>query len=452
MYGSVKIKNRVALHTLGCKVNHYETEAISEQLVAQGYERVNFDELADVYIINTCTVTNNAARKSRQMIRRAIKLNPVAIIVVIGCYSQLAEDLVATIPGVDIIIGTQHKNKVAELVVEYQASVAEQDRISPEFTGINNVTDIMKLRAYEELSLAGFSDRTRATVKIQDGCNNFCTYCIIPWARGLSRSRQPEAIIKQVHQLVANDYKEVVLTGIHTGAFGEDLQDYCLAELLRELVTIEGLERIRVSSIEVTQITKEFLGVLQESEKIARHLHIPLQAGDDRILKAMKRNYNTAQFSEKLAEVRAIMPEIAITTDVITGFPGETDEDYLNGYRFIKEMSFSELHVFPYSKRTGTPAALMSGQITNEVKHERAMELIELSNKLAFAYRSRFVGDVLSVIPEVLQDKQLINFELRGHSDNYIPVVFAGDSSLIGTICQVRLEKVSANFCRGRLV
>ncbi len=445
-------KNRVALHTLGCKVNHYETEAISEQLTGQGYERVSFDELADFYIINTCTVTNNAARKSRQMIRRAIKRNPAATIVVIGCYSQLDEEVVATIPGVDIIIGTEHKNQLAELLAKYQATETEQRLVSTEFAGLTNVTDIMKLREYEELSLTSFSDRTRATVKIQDGCNNFCTYCIIPWARGLSRSRQPEAILKQVRQLVANGYREIVLTGIHTGAFGEDLEDYNLAKLLGELSAIEGLERIRVSSIEVNQLTEEFLQVLKESDKIARHLHIPLQAGDDRILKAMKRNYNTKQFSEKIAEVRGILPRIAITTDIITGFPGETEEEYQLGYHYIEEMKFSELHIFPYSQRRGTPAALMPDQLSNESKHERARELIKLSDKLALAYRKSYVGETVKVIPEFSQGEQLVSGELFGHSDNYIPVIFTGDSSLVGEVCLVRLESTSAKLSYGRLI
>jgi threonylcarbamoyladenosine tRNA methylthiotransferase MtaB len=443
------------LHTLGCKVNHYEIEAINEQLISRGYERVDFDELADVYIINTCTVTNNADRKSRQMIRRAINWNPEATIVVIGCYSQIADKDVAAIPGVDIVIGTEHKNKVAELIADYQDLY--QNKASTEFVQfkppqVKRVTDIMKVRDFEELSLTSFSDRTRATVKIQEGCNNFCTYCLIPWARGLSRSRDPEAILEQARQLVSNGYKEIVLTGIHTGGFGEDLPNYNLAQLLRELSAIEGLVRIRISSIEATQLTPEFLQVLKESAKIARHLHVPLQAGDDRILKAMKRNYDTAEFREKLAEVRAILPDIAITTDIITGFPGETDAEYNNGYRFIEEMRFAELHVFPYSARSGTPAALMPDQLTNEVKHERATALIKLSNQLAVAYRQQFVGRTLSVIPEVSQDERLDSGEILGHSENYIPVVFVGEKSLIGEVCSVYLEVVSANLCYGRLI
>ncbi len=445
-------RNRVALHTLGCKVNHYETEAISEQLTDQGYERVNFGELADLYIINTCTVTNNADRKSRQMIRRAIKRNPQATIVVIGCYSQIAIEKVASIPGVDFIIGTEHKNQVAEMIVNFQATATEQQQLGSDSTAIINVTDIMKMRNYEELSLTNFSDRTRATVKIQDGCNNFCTYCIIPWARGLSRSRDPVNIINQAKQLALNGYNEIVLTGIHTGAFGEDLANYSLAELLKDLETIEDLKRIRISSIEVTQINDELLEVLAKSKKISKHLHIPLQAGDDRILSAMRRNYDTKQFSEKLLEVRKILPNIAITTDVIAGFPGETEENYLNGYNFIKESNFSQLHVFSYSKRSGTPAAKMDGQVAEEEKHQRVTELIELSDQLAISYRNQYLNENLEVIPEQSNSERIPQGFLVGHSDNYIPLIFKADEDVIGQLCSVRLDEVESNICKGTFV
>lgn len=445
-------RNRVALYTLGCKVNHYETEAISEQLTDQGYERVNFGELADLYIINTCTVTNNADRKSRQMIRRAIKRNPQATIVVIGCYSQIAIEKVASIPGVDFIIGTEHKNQVAEMIVNFQATATEQQQLGSDSTAIINVTDIMKMRNYEELSLTNLSDRTRATVKIQDGCNNFCTYCIIPWARGLSRSRDPVNIINQAKQLALNGYNEIVLTGIHTGAFGEDLANYSLAELLKDLETIEDLKRIRISSIEVTQINDELLEVLAKSKKISKHLHIPLQAGDDRILSAMRRNYDTKQFSEKLLEVRKILPNIAITTDVIAGFPGETEENYLNGYNFIKESNFSQLHVFSYSKRSGTPAAKMDGQVAEEEKHQRVTELIELSDQLAISYRNRYLNENLEVIPEQSNSERIPKGFLVGHSDNYIPLIFKAEKDLIGQLCLVRLDEVKADVCKGTFV
>ncbi len=443
---------RVALHTLGCKVNHYETEAISEQLVGQGYQRVGFDQIADVYIINTCTVTNNADRKSRQMIRQAIKRNPQAITVVIGCYSQLAETDVAAIPGVDIIIGTEHKDRVAELIAEYEAGLADEAGDAGEASTmlqLRRVTNIMQVRDFEELSLTSFSDRTRASIKIQEGCNNFCTYCIIPWARGLSRSRDPQAILAQARHLVANGYREIVLTGIHTGGFGEDLNDYNLARLLRELSQIEGLERIRISSLEATQLTEDLLVTLQESGRIAKHLHIPLQAGSDRVLKAMKRNYDKAFFRERIARVREALPDVAITTDVITGFPGETDAEFREGYEFIEEMQFSQLHVFQFSKRTGTPAAKMAGQLSNEVKHDRSRKLIELSNRLAVDYRTKFIGEVLSVIPEVVYGDASL---LLGHSDNYIPIVFAGNPALIGTVCAVRLDRAQSDISYGTLI
>ncbi len=429
----------VAFHTLGCKVNHYETEGVWELFKNRGYKRVDFNQLADVYIINTCTVTNSGDKKSRQIIRRAIKLNPMAVIVVMGCYSQISTTDILNIPGVDIIIGTEGKNKIYDYVEEFLYSKEK----------INNVTDIMKVKDFEELDVFNFSDRTRATIKIQEGCNNFCTYCIIPWARGLSRSRNPINILNQAKQLVMNGYNEIVLTGIHTGAYGEDLENYSLAKLLLDLESIEGLKRIRISSIEATQINEDFLEVLRKSKKITKHLHIPLQAGDDEILIKMKRNYTTGQFKEKILKVRGILPDIAITTDVIAGFPGETKDNYYNGYNFINEINFSELHVFSYSKRSGTPAASMKEQVSEEEKHRRVKELIELSDKLSVNYREQFLGKYLDVIPEQTNKNNIPKGFLTGHSDNYIPVIFKGDKALIGELCTIRIDDIGSNICKG---
>ncbi len=361
----------VAFHTLGCKVNFYDTEAIWQLFKHEGYEQVDFEQTADVYVINTCTVTNTGDKKSRQIIRRAIRRNPDAIVAVTGCYAQTSPAEIMAIPGVDLVIGTQSRDQIIPLVNEYR------EKRQP----INAVRNIMKTREFEELDVPDFADRTRAFLKIQEGCNNFCTFCIIPWSRGLMRSRSAESVLRQAHMLVDAGYKEIVLTGIHTGGYGEDLQGYGLAELLWDLDKVDGLKRIRISSIEASQITDEVLEVLQHSEKMCRHLHIPLQAGDNDVLKRMRRKYTTEEFAAKIEHIHRIMPGVAITTDVIVGFPGETEEMFRRGYQFMEQMQFSEMHVFPYSKRTGTPAARMEDQVDEEVKNERVHKLIDLSER-----------------------------------------------------------------------
>lgn len=433
----------VAFHTLGCKVNSYETEAIWQLFKANGYDRVDFETgSADVYVINTCTVTNTGDKKSRQVIRRAIRRNPEAIVAVTGCYAQTSPKEIAEIPGVDIIIGTQGRERLLEYVEQIQA----------ERKPINAVANIMKARDFEELEVPNFTDRTRASLKIQEGCNNFCTFCIIPWARGLMRSRKPESVIAQAQKLVDAGYQEIVLTGIHTGGYGEDLEDYNLAKLLVDLHQVKGLRRIRISSIEASQITDEVIEVINNSELICRHLHVPLQAGHDEVLKRMRRKYTTAEFAERIAKVRQALPGVAITTDVIVGFPGETDEQYQAGYDFIKNLGFAELHVFPYSMRTGTPAARMEDQVADEVKHDRVAKLIELNQQLTMDYAKDFVGDVLEVIPERLDKEGPNQGLLGGYSDNYLNVVFAGSEDLIGKACKVKLEQAGSEYCRGTLV
>lgn len=430
----------VAFHTLGCKVNHYETEALWQLFKQAGYEKIDFEQSADVYIINTCTVTNTGDKKSRQVIRRAIRRNPEAVVAVTGCYAQTTPHEIMAIPGVDIVVGTSGRDNLIEYVNQY---LREREPI-------NAVSNIMKAREYEELDVPEFTDRTRASLKIQEGCNNFCTFCIIPWARGLMRSRKPESVIEQANKLVAAGYKEIVLTGIHTGGYGEDLEDYNLARLLRELDTkVPGLKRIRISSIEASQITDEVIEVLNSSDKMCRHLHVPLQAGDDSVLKRMRRKYTTDEFRRKIEQLHQALPDVAITTDVIVGFPGETEEMYENGYRFIEEMKFAELHVFPYSKRSGTPAARMEDQVDEEVKNRRVHELIALSDKLALEYSSKFVGDVLEVIPEEPYKEAPESGLYVGHSDNYLKLVFEANESLVGKICKVRLDEPGSEYCKG---
>ncbi|QDP40653.1 tRNA (N(6)-L-threonylcarbamoyladenosine(37)-C(2))-methylthiotransferase MtaB [Radiobacillus deserti] len=431
----------VAFHTLGCKVNHYETEGIWQRFKKEGYERVDFDQISDVYVINTCTVTNTGDKKSRQVIRRAIRKNPEAVVCVTGCYAQTSPGEIMQIPGVDVVVGTQDRGRMIEYIEEHQ-----ETRLP-----INGVSNIMKNRVFEEMDVPVFTDRTRASLKIQEGCNNFCTFCIIPWARGLLRSRDPEDVLNQAQKLVDAGYKEIVLTGIHTAGYGEDMKDYNFAKLLRELETkVEGLKRIRISSIEASQITDEVIEVLDQSEKIVRHLHIPLQSGSDSVLKRMRRKYSTDFYRARVEKIKKALPGLAITSDVIVGFPGETDEEFMETYNFVREIGYSELHVFPFSKRTGTPAARMEDQVDDDVKNERVHRLIELSNQQAKEYASMYEGEVLEVIPEEkLEDSENVYI---GYTDNYLKVKLEATDDMIGKIVRVKITKAGYPYSEGQFV
>lgn len=433
----------VAFHTLGCKVNHYETESIWQLFEKDGYERKEFETAADVYVINTCTVTNTGDKKSRQVIRRAIRQNPNAVICVTGCYAQTSPAEVMAIPGVDIVVGTQDREKMLGYIEEYKA----------EREPINGVSNIMKARVYEELDVPAFTDRTRASLKIQEGCNNFCTFCIIPWARGLLRSRKPESVLAQAQQLVDAGYKEIVLTGIHTAGYGEDMKEYNFAQLLRDLEhKVTGIKRLRISSIEASQVTDEVIEVIDQSTIIARHLHIPLQSGSDTVLKRMRRKYTTAFFAEKIEKLRKALPDFALTSDVIVGFPGETEEEYMETYAFIQDVRFSELHVFPYSQRTGTPAAKMDNQVPDDLKHNRVKKLISLSNQLAKEYASRYENEVLEVIPEEPYKKDATTGYYVGYTDNYLKVKVAATSDMEGKLVRVKILKAGYPINEGQFV
>ncbi|ASE36191.1 tRNA (N(6)-L-threonylcarbamoyladenosine(37)-C(2))-methylthiotransferase MtaB [Staphylococcus pettenkoferi] len=429
----------VAFHTLGCKVNHYETEAIWQLFKEADYDRVDFNTNADVFVINTCTVTNTGDKKSRQIIRRAIRQNPEAVVCVTGCYAQTSPAEIMDIPGVDVVVGTQDRTKLLDYIEQYKK----------EREPINGVGNIMKNRTYEELEVPYFTDRTRASLKIQEGCNNFCTFCIIPWARGLMRSRDPEKVVEQASQLVDSGYKEIVLTGIHTGGYGQDLKNYNLAQLLRDLETVDGLERIRISSIEASQLTDEVIDVIAHSNKVVRHLHIPLQSGSDSVLKRMRRKYSMAHFSERLTKLHEVLPGLAVTSDVIVGFPGETEEEFQQTYDFIVDHHFSELHVFPYSPRIGTPAARMDDQVDENVKNERVHRLINLSDQLAKSYASNFDQEVLEVIPEEEGDQP---GTLIGYADNYMKVQFEADPSLIGELVKVKITRADYPMNQGEVL
>ncbi|SFQ75823.1 threonylcarbamoyladenosine tRNA methylthiotransferase MtaB [Psychrobacillus psychrotolerans] len=433
----------VAFHTLGCKVNHYETEAIWQLFKENGYSRTEFEKQSDVYVINTCTVTNTGDKKSRQVIRRAVRQNPDAVICVTGCYAQTSPAEIMAIPGVDIVVGTQERTKMLDYIQQYKT----------ERKPINAVGNIMKNRVYEELDVPSFTDRTRASLKIQEGCNNFCTFCIIPWARGLMRSRDPQEVVRQAQQLVDAGYMEIVLTGIHTGGYGEDLKDYNLAQLLRDIENnVKGLKRLRISSIEASQLSDEVIDVLRDSKIVVRHLHIPIQSGSDTVLKRMRRKYTMEFFANRLDRLRVALPDLAITSDVIVGFPGETEEEFMETFNFIRDQKFSELHVFPYSKRTGTPAARMENQVDEHVKNERVHRLITLNDQLAVEYASRFEGEVLEIIPEEAYKLDSAANMVEGYTDNYLKVVIPGSEDLIGKLVRVKITKAGYPYNEGQFV
>lgn len=427
----------VAFHTLGCKVNTYESEAMKKLFIQEGYTVVDFKSQADVYVINTCTVTNTGDAKSRQMIRRAIRQNQEACVVAVGCYSQVASQEIAAIDGVGVILGTQHRQNIVQYVKEYQKKKQ----------CINVVENIMDTRRFEDLQVASFSENTRAFLKIQDGCNNFCTYCIIPYARGLVRSRPKESVIQEAKTLVEHGFVEIVLTGIHTAGYGLDLENYRFIDLLKDICQeVVGLKRLRISSIETSQISEEIIASMAEEKLIVEHLHIPLQAGCDTVLTRMNRKYTTNDYREKVARIREVMPDIALTTDVIVGFPQESDEEFETTLNFIQEIGYSELHVFPYSPRKNTPAAKMSGQVDEKVKQARVHQLLEVSQNLHAKYAQKFMGKTVEVIfEEIDKDGYLV-----GHAANYLKVKALGPKSWIGEITKVVLETYQAPYCLGK--
>ena len=412
----------VAFLTLGCKVNTYESEAMLKLFHQAGYEAVDFKDKADVYVINTCTVTNTGDSKSRQMIRKAIRQNEKAIVCVVGCYSQVASEEVVSIEGVGVVLGTQFRNQIVDFVNEYKTTQKP----------VIKVSDVMKLSRFEDLDIDEF---TRAFLKIQDGCNNFCTYCIIPYARGQIRSRRPESVLKQAQSLVDHGFVEIVLTGIHTAGYGQDFENYSFYDLLVDLTTkIKGLKRLRISSIEMSQITQEIIDLIAMSPIIVDHLHIPIQSGCDATLKRMNRHYTTAEFSDKLRDLKEKLPSLSVTTDVIVGFPGETEEEFQQTYQWIEKMHFNQLHVFPYSIRKGTPAARMKDQIDGHVKHDRVKSLMDLSQRLQSEFASYQIGKTLEVLIEERHGDRMV-----GHASNYLKVHIDLPDSSIGHIYRVKI-------------
>jgi len=433
----------VAVYTLGCKVNQNESYAIINLFKKAGYREVPFDHQADVYVINSCTVTHLADRKSRQMIRRAVKANPDAIVVVTGCYAQTAPGEVADIPGVDVVVGTRDRARLVDLVEQ----VKETQR------PVRVVTDIKDAEVFEEISWeTEQSHRVRAYLKIQEGCNRFCSYCIVPYARGPVRSRPVGQVIQAARDLVGLGYKEIVLTGIHTGAYGmESSEGVDLSTLIEKLLCIQGLHRLRISSIEPNEINDRLLGLMAEVPSLCRHLHVPLQSGDDAVLQRMNRVYRAEDYRNLVRKMRKKIPGLAVTTDVIVGFPGETDEAFSHTYHFVEEIKFSSLHVFKYSPRKGTPAADFSDQVAAVIKEKRSKELISLGKRLSEEYAKKNVGHTL----EVLVEKQVPvggQDYWEGHTDNYLTVKFPSDQSLKGQLINVRLDKYKDGAVFGHLV
>ena len=413
---------KAALHNLGCKVNAYETEAMQQQLEERGYEIVPFDQKADVYIINTCSVTNIADRKSRQMLHRAKKLNPEAVVVAAGCYVQVASDALKEDDSVDIIVGNNNKARLADILEEYM-----KDRQGDEG---GYVLDIARAREYEELHVSRLGEHTRAFIKVQDGCNQFCSYCIIPYARGRVRSRKPEDVEAEVKGLVARGYREVVLTGIHLSSYGTehmegspvkggDWDSGPLWDLIERIHRVEGLERLRLGSLEPRIITREFAEKLAGLPEFCPHFHLSLQSGCDATLKRMNRHYTTEDYLRRCGILREIFDHPAITTDVIAGFPGETEEEFEETRRFLETVRFYEMHVFKYSKRQGTRAAVMEDQVSEQVKARRSDVLLELEKTMSREYRERFAGSRVSVLFEEAAEIGG-KWYMMGHTPQYV--------------------------------
>lgn len=421
---------KIAFATLGCKVNMYDTEAMQELFAERGYEIVDFDDAADIYIINTCTVTNFGDKKSRQMIRRAKRNNPDAIVAAAGCYAQVAPETVAEIEGINIVIGTKDRAKIVEIIESY----SDKTKV------LNAVSDIKTERVFEPLQISRLKDRTRAYVKIQEGCNRYCSYCIIPYARGPVRSRQPEQVAEEVRRLAQNGFKEIVLTGIHVASYGLDLKNTDLIGIVKLVHDTEGIERIRFSSMEPTAVTEEFVAEMKALPKVCDHFPLSLQSGCDKTLKAMNRRYTAKEYAEAVDRLRKAYPDVAVTTDIIVGFPNETEDDFKESAEFAKRVGLAKIHVFPYSPKTGTPAAKMTGQVAPDIKNDRAARLIAVSDSLNKEFTDSFKGRVMPVLFEIRNKDGYF----EGHTTNYIKVLAKTDCDIKNRILDVRMGEYCA--------
>ena len=430
---------KVAFYTLGCKVNQYETEAMLELFEKEGYEKAETEDYADVYVINTCTVTHMSDRKSRQYIRRMKKKNPDAIIAVVGCYSQLSPEEILSIDEVNLVMGTNDRKKIVEEVKKIDAS-----------RKVSTVDDIMKVKAFEEIEINKTNGKTRAFMKIQDGCDRYCSYCIIPYARGRVRSRDLESIVKEVENLASNGYKEVVLTGIHVASYGKDIKDsdIKLLDVIKQINDIEGIERIRLSSVEPILFTDEFVEAVSTMDKVCPHYHLSLQSGCDETLKRMKRRYTTEEYKAIVDRLRAAIPNVSITTDVIVGFPGETNEEFDKTYEFLKDIELTHMHVFKYSPRKGTPAATMENQVDPSTTHDRSEKLLQL-NEENF---NKFGQKMLDKEFNVLFEQKVGDNKYEGLTENYVKVIVESDNDISEQILKVKIKDVKNEFLEGILV
>ncbi|SDJ64767.1 threonylcarbamoyladenosine tRNA methylthiotransferase MtaB [Lachnospiraceae bacterium G41] len=440
----------IAFHNLGCKVNSYETDAMAQKCVEKGYKIVDFEQKADIYVVNTCSVTNIADRKSRQMLHKAKKQNPDSVVVAAGCFVQANPEEVAKDEAIDLIVGNNKKKDLFEIVEEY----LNQKSVSKDLEG-TTVTDIHHCD-YEELKINKSEEHSRVFVKIQDGCDRYCTYCIIPYVRGNLRSRKPEDVVREIKEIAANGYREVVITGIHLSSYGKDFlkdgkpsldysgnADY-LINLLKDINEIEGIDRIRIGSFEPMILSEDFVSKLSKITKLCPHFHISLQSGCDSVLKRMNRHYDTKDFYEKTVLLREYFPGCALTTDVIAGFPGETEEEFEETYEYLKKIKFFETHIFPYSRRKGTIADKMAGQLTMNEKKERVTKLLELDAKLSREYRESKLGETDNIIVEEIKTINGANYYV-GHTPEYVMVALKEDDSLkqlVGHTVKVKLEKM----------
>ena len=436
------MKKTVSFYTLGCKVNQYETNAMEQQFIKNNYEIVENTQKADIYVINTCTVTNMAERKSRQMLRRVKEINPSAVLVVCGCYAQVAKNELEQIPEIDIILGINEKNEIVQIVENYIEKMAEQDKKSQKA----EIDDVSKQKEFLDFGDVTYTEKNRAVVKVQDGCNMFCSYCIIPYARGRIRSRKIESVVSEIKKIAKEEIKEVVITGIHVASYGKDFDNentskkIRLIDLLEAINKIDGIDRIRLSSLEPTIVDEEFATRLSKLDKICDHFHLSLQSGCDETLKRMNRKYTTQIYRDAVATLRKYYPEASFTTDVIVGFPGETDEEFAKTYEFLKEIDFYRLHVFKYSPRRGTVAEKMPNQIDGNKKEERSNKLIELSNSTENKHNQSYIGKTVKVLFEEFEDGFF-----KGHTTNYMMVKVAGEEEqsdkFVNKILDVKIKE-----------
>ena len=436
------MKKTVSFYTLGCKVNQYETNAMEQQFIKNNYRIVENTQKADIYVINTCTVTNMAERKSRQMLRRVKEINPSAVLVVCGCYAQVAKNELEQIPEIDIILGINEKNEIVQIVENYMEKMAEQDKRSQKA----EIDDVSKQKEFLDFGDVTYTEKNRAVVKVQDGCNMFCSYCIIPYARGRIRSRKIESVVSEIKKIAKEEIKEVVITGIHVASYGKDFDNentskkIRLIDLLEAINKIDGIDRIRLSSLEPTIVDEEFATRLSKLDKICDHFHLSLQSGCDETLKRMNRKYTTQIYRDAVATLRKYYPEASFTTDVIVGFPGETDEEFAKTYEFLKEIDFYRLHVFKYSPRRGTVAEKMPNQIDGNKKEERSNKLIELSNSTENKHNQSYIGKTVKVLFEEFEDGFF-----KGHTTNYMMVKVAGEEEqsdkFVNKILDVKIKE-----------